>query len=188
MHKRDISPIVVRFLMTVYCNQSYSFKWNHHSSATFPFNNGVRQGAVCSPVLFCVYIDGLLQRLEKAKIGCYIGSFYLGALCYANDLTLLAPTVDTMRSTLIICKEYADEHAITFFAKESKCIIFKLRSAATYVRQQLIFGHLFSIAGSLIDHVRSWLHLGNIFSDTENDCTNVFPPGASNSLVRLIMF
>jgi Reverse transcriptase (RNA-dependent DNA polymerase) len=108
----------IRFLITMYCNQSYSveWKWNHHSSATFPAYNGVRQGAVCSPLLFCVYLDGLLQRLEKAKIGCYIGNFYLGALCYANDLTLLAPTADAMRSMLSICEEYANEHALKFNA------------------------------------------------------------------------
>ena len=72
---RNISPIVVPFLMTLYCNQFYSVEWNHHSSATFPVYNGVRQGAVCSHVLFCVYLDGLLQLLEKAKIDCYIGNF-----------------------------------------------------------------------------------------------------------------
>jgi Reverse transcriptase (RNA-dependent DNA polymerase) len=54
-------------------------------SATSPVYNGVRQGAVCSPVLFYVYLDGLLQRLRKAKIGCYIGNFHLGAPFYADD-------------------------------------------------------------------------------------------------------
>ena len=163
MLNRDISPTVIRLLMTLYCNQFYSVKWNQNTSAPFPVYNGVRQGAVCSPMLFCVYLDGLLQRLKTAKVGCYVGNFYLGALCYADDLTLLAPTAAAMRSMLTICEEYASEHAMTFNPDKSKCIAFKPRSMASLDRPP------FYIAGKLIDYTSSWPHLGNIISETEDD-------------------
>jgi hypothetical protein len=146
MLNRNISPIVIRFLMILYCNQFYSVKWNQHPSVTFPVYNGVRQGAVCSPVLFCIYLDGLLLLLEKAEIGCYIGNCCLGALCYADDLTLLAPTADAMRTMLKLCEHYAYEHSITFKADKSKCIIFKPLSGTIHDEPS------FSIAGKLIDH------------------------------------
>ena len=50
-----------------------------------------------SPVLFCVYIDDLLLILSNAGIGCYIGPHFVGALAYADDITLLAPTATAMR-------------------------------------------------------------------------------------------
>ena len=34
--------------------------WNGILSKNFPVKNGVRQGGIVSPVLFCIYIDGLL--------------------------------------------------------------------------------------------------------------------------------
>jgi hypothetical protein len=37
------------------------------------------------------------MRLKEAKLGCYVGSEYVGALAYADDLTLLAPAADAMR-------------------------------------------------------------------------------------------
>lgn len=160
---RDISPIVIRLLLVLYCNQSYCVKWNHTASNPFPVLNGVRQGAVCSPVLFCVYLDGLLLRLKNTKIGCFVGNFYLGALCYADDLTLLAPSATAMRILLNTCEEYANEHAMSFNATKSKCILFKPRSAVTHVRP------LFTIAGKLIDYTSSWPHLGNIINETEDD-------------------
>ena len=40
--------------------------------------NGVKQGGVLSPVLFGVYIDGLLATLKDAGIGCHIGSQFVG--------------------------------------------------------------------------------------------------------------
>ena len=79
-------------------------------SLYFPIHNGVRQGAISSPILFCLYIDELLVKLKLSKVGCYIGNVFVGALCYADDLSLLAPSADAMRKMLRICEEFAAEH------------------------------------------------------------------------------
>ena len=63
-------------------------------------SNGVKQGGVLSPVLFCVYIDGLLISLHRAGLGWHIGHMFVGVLAYADDLVLLAPTPHAMRSVL----------------------------------------------------------------------------------------
>jgi len=39
-----------------------------------------------------MYIDDLLLLLSKAGVGCYIGSNFVGALAYADDIVLIAPT------------------------------------------------------------------------------------------------
>jgi hypothetical protein len=163
MLNRNISPIVIRMLISLYCNQSYGIKWNNSMSATFPVCNGVRQGAVFSPVLFCIYLDELLHRLKKASVGCFVGSYYLGALCYADDLTLLAPTANAMRVMLNVCEEYANEHAILFNAEKTKCLVFEPRSAPPPVRPT------FFISGKAIEYTSSWPHLGNIIDDSEDD-------------------
>lgn len=56
--------------------------------------NGVKQGAIISPILFCVYLDTLLVRLKEAGVGCYFGSYFVGALAYADDVALLAPSAN----------------------------------------------------------------------------------------------
>ena len=55
-------------------------------------SNGVRQGSVLSPVLFAVYLDGLLQKLSKTGVGCYWGTHFVGAVCYADRWTCLVPS------------------------------------------------------------------------------------------------
>ena len=47
-------------------------------SHSFFVSNGVRQGSVLSPVLFAVYLDGLLQKLSKTGVGCYWGTHFVG--------------------------------------------------------------------------------------------------------------
>jgi hypothetical protein len=45
-----------------------------------------------SPLLFGVYIHGLLIELKASGIGCTIGQRYCGALGYTDDVKLLVPT------------------------------------------------------------------------------------------------
>ena len=70
---------------------------------SFPFtvSNGVKQGGVLSPVLFCVYIDSLLHSVAECGVGCFIGRVFVGALVYADDIVLLSTTAATGMRTLL---------------------------------------------------------------------------------------
>ena len=67
-------------------------------SDRFSVSKGVRQGSVLFPVLFAVYFDGLLSELEGIGVGCYWGAHFVGAVCYADDIGLLAPCPSAMRT------------------------------------------------------------------------------------------
>ena len=54
--ERNVSPLVIRFLLFMYINQSMRVKWKDSLSDNFSIGNGVRQGAVLSPSLFTLYI------------------------------------------------------------------------------------------------------------------------------------
>ena len=71
--ERDICPLIIRFLMNSYLISKSLVKWNNTKSSSFNLNNGVKQGAVLSAPLFALYIDDLLNQLNKTKQGCHIG-------------------------------------------------------------------------------------------------------------------
>ena len=50
-----------------------------------------------------MYIDGLLVKLSNAGVECYFGPIFVGALAYADDLLLLAPTPSAMRKLFGVC-------------------------------------------------------------------------------------
>ena len=65
-------------------------------SATFLVDNGVKQGRVMNPILFCIYLDGLLNLMDAAQIDCFIGRVFVCCLPYAYDIVLLTPTTGAM--------------------------------------------------------------------------------------------
>ena len=67
--------------------------WNNCNSRYFNVGNGVKQGGVLSPILFNLYIDRLLIRLQKSGVGCHMNNIYMGALSYADDITISCPSL-----------------------------------------------------------------------------------------------
>ena len=43
-------------------------------SDSFSVTNGVRQGGILSPYMFCVYKDDLSKKLNNVNAGCFLGT------------------------------------------------------------------------------------------------------------------
>ena len=82
--KRNICPLLLRLLLFMYTRQSVSVKWGNTVSSEFTVSNGVKQGGVLSPILFAIYTDVLLKRLEETGVGCHTGSRFT-----ASELDIL---------------------------------------------------------------------------------------------------
>ncbi len=64
----------------MYTSQSLRVKWKNIVSNDLNVCNGVKQGGVLSPVLFAVYMDGLLRQLKDSRVGWYMGKHCVGAI------------------------------------------------------------------------------------------------------------
>lgn len=98
--KRKLPSCIVRTLINLYTSSEVRILWAGLTSDFFVVSNGVKQGGVISPSLFCIYMDDLLVRLSQCGVGCFIGFNFVGALAYADDIVLLAPTA--MRRMLAV--------------------------------------------------------------------------------------
>ena len=98
--------------------------WNGAQSRSFSCSNGVKQGGVLSPLLFCVYVDELLVRLQSLNCGCYIGNSFVGAFGYADDLSLLAPSLVAAKLMLSVCEDFSKDYDVMFNAGKSGHLVF----------------------------------------------------------------
>lgn len=121
--KRGMCPLTILMLMHVYTNQTMLASWNGCTSDSFHCCNGVKQGGILSPLLFCVYVDELLSRLKSSKVGCHISNTFTGAFGYADDLTLIAPSILAAKDMLKTCEIFASEYQVKFNASKSQHLI-----------------------------------------------------------------
>ena len=91
--KLNVPPTVLKLLFMWYMNSNVYVRWGAYTSYTFMLSAGVRPGGVLSPILFCIYVDCIVQRLESSKLGCWIGELYVGCILYADDLILISSSV-----------------------------------------------------------------------------------------------
>jgi len=168
----------------MYTSHVTRIMWNGVFSVRFLVKNGVKQGGALSPVLFCIYIDGLLERLARSQTGCTVGAVYVGALAYADDILVLAPTPSAMRLLLQICDNYAKEYNITFNAGKSKCMYFPPYECRAFRLNQR---PVFYIADHPLVYVNECSRLGHIISSDSDDKSDII--NRLNIFVaKLIMF
>ena len=129
--KRNVPPIYLRLLLVMYMSQTAKVRWEGTVSDAFSILNGVKQGAVLSAILFCVYIDDLIKELRKNRDGCWLNGEFVGIIVYADDIVLLSPSLDGLQNMIDTCSRYAKSHNLSFSTHENptksktKCIAFQ---------------------------------------------------------------
>jgi hypothetical protein len=166
---RKLPAVIIRMLLNMYLLHVTSVAWNGSHSLSFRVWNGVRQGAIISPILFCVYFDVLLCQLCSQDIGCHIGSLFVGTLAYADDLVLIAPSAHAMRLMLKVCDDYATQYSVIFNASKSKCL--HCLPPGTSERSPL--PQPFYIGSRAIEFVDKWPHLGHTLTNKNDDAEDI---------------
>ena len=177
---KELCPSVIRVLINLYTNQCMRIKWGSYFSDTFNVSNGVKQGGVLSPILFITYFNDLFKRLKHSQLGCHIGNMYAGALGYADDLTLLSPTLSGLKSMLQIADSFGDEYDIMFNVKKYQFLVYTKDDPVhgfyhngIYIKSQSVANHLGSCIGPKLDN-KDVKHVSNNFCVAFNSLMSIF--------------
>ena len=142
----------------------YTVLWQGQSSESFTIGNGVRQGAVASPLFFNLYIDSLFTELKESGYGCYIDSMFHGAVGYADDIALMSPTRKGLQTLIDICEKYFSNLGITI---STNIIPEKSKTKILY------FGDIsnpqpLTLYDKLLPYVVESKHLGHLINTDES--------------------
>ena len=117
----------------------------------------MKQGPILSPILYCVYTNGIFQEMRRMNIGCCIGRNYVGVLGYADHLYLVAPCIDGLQEMLKVCEKYAEDHNLKFSTdvnpnkSKTKCM--------AYLHKERELRNL-TLRGNKLPWVKNGKHLG----------------------------
>ena len=77
---------------------------------------------ILSAILFAVYVDSLFGRLGQSVVVCHIGGHFVGALAYADDVTLVVLSRSGIRTLINVSEQYTLDYAITFNGTKSQLL------------------------------------------------------------------
>jgi hypothetical protein len=128
MQDKGISPFVINTLDFMYRNQKVDISFNNEKSESWLITNGVRQGAVLSPILFSLYIDDLINEISNMNVGCKISMYRLNIIAYADDLVLLAPTSDGLQHMVDKLSQLLSDLCLQINKDKTVCMRFEQKS------------------------------------------------------------
>lgn len=165
--KRGIPQQVVKNIKCVIRNQLSYIRWDDVLSANFKSTNGLKQGGLLSPLLYCVYIDDMLEELSSQNTGCILPGKCINNLCYADDLTILSPSIAGLRQLIKVCEKHADICDILFNANKTRCMKFLPKGWKNTVTPCL------SLNGDNISFASSIKYLGHMIHDNLSDDSDI---------------
>ena len=98
--KTNIDPAHSSLLRSLYENLESQVFWEGKVSESIPILQEVRQGGVLSPLLYNIFIDGLIKLLKEKNLGCHLLTHHAGVIVLADDVALVStPPSDLQHHT-----------------------------------------------------------------------------------------
>ena len=101
----------------------------HRRTEWFPVEAGVRQGCILSPILFAIFIDGLVRAVKRVRVASALEGIKLNILLFADDVALLANTRQDLQKLLDAVYEYSQKWRFRWNSSKSKVMRFGSRKA-----------------------------------------------------------
>ena len=140
-----------------YRGSSSAELWNSKTSRYFPVKQGVRQGAILSPLLYSIFVNDLLHLLSSSGHGVSIGGIFCGSPMYADDLALIAESSAALQSMFDLVHNFSIQWHYQLNALKSAVLVFgesaSFRSRYRPQRQ-------WHIGSAVIQERDSYHHLG----------------------------
>jgi hypothetical protein len=126
-------------------------------------------GGVLSPLLFCIYIDNLLESLQEMELCVKIGKVSIDVLAYADDILIITHTKLNMQLMLNKLSELGEELEIKFNPNKSVYMVFNPIAYRTKneLKEDSWNGNLL-LAGKKIDEVNVIKYLGAEIGNNNN--------------------
>jgi len=102
-----LSDVHCRFLRKWCSNLDGVIKWYGyiHYSTYFRVTHGTGQGSILSPVLFNLFLSGLMLQLSLCEHGVRVGDHLYNSFAYADDVSLFSTTVPGLQKLIDICSD-----------------------------------------------------------------------------------
>ncbi|CAF0708862.1 unnamed protein product [Brachionus calyciflorus] len=166
--QNKISPYVILSLINYY-NDSFLLVNNNYSySMSFKSTTGVKQGGKCSPKLFSIYLEPLLDIISQTETGILIDKIKIDIIAYADDILLVSSTKSSLQKCLDLVTKFGD-FEIQFNPIKTHYIVFDFSKNKSTMKDNLCL----KLSGLNIERVDSTKYLGMQLNEKYDDRINI---------------
>jgi len=160
---------------------------NGKRSTTFNIKTGVRQGCAAAPELFNCVIDYVMTRTtNRLPFGLQFGDRILTDADFADDLALVADSIDQLTDALEVLKEEAAKVGLKINWLKTKIMAIEPPGPVSHP-------DTITVCGTLVEVVKNFTYLGSVLSNDgsvdEEVCSRISKAssivGRLNSLWRM---
>lgn len=119
---KNINTCVINTLENWFCKSGTTVNWCGTISDYTPLLSGVKQGGVLSPLLFTMFVDSVLDKLELTKYGCFINYTCYNSFMYADDLILISISITDLQRLFNCCSELFIELDLPINVSKCHCM------------------------------------------------------------------
>jgi len=116
----------IQLISFIYKNATAQIKTNAGMSKKFNINRGVLQGESLSPTLFNIYLNDLIEKMDKlsgTRITLHKRTIH--ALLFADDIVLLSTNPVGLQKKLNALSEYAMENDLKVNTSKTQVMVFR---------------------------------------------------------------
>ena len=157
---------IIYILMHYLRNQLAKVTWKGVSGAFHYVEKGVRQGGILSPFLFNIYINEIINEVSSMNVGCTLGINRCNMLVYADDVALIAGSVEDMDIIYSKFCTLVNEHKLLINKAKTKCFLFSRRR----IQDNIDVVHL---DNDRLEVVKSFKYLGHLISSNFEDSYDI---------------
>jgi hypothetical protein len=117
--KFDIPEATISILKMLFDSNTSTLLIKNQKSTPIANTSGLLQGSSLSPILFNFFIDDLLKKLSQ-QTGIRTYGIDISNLAFADDIAILAKTIDELQVLIGTCEEWASENEMEF--NPTKCV------------------------------------------------------------------
>lgn len=145
----------------MYQDTHCKIKFKTGISRYFVSTCAVKQRDVLSAILFNLYINSIVDDLEKAKTDpVIVGDIQVNSLLYGDDIILLSSTQEGLQNSLNVLSNFCSSWKLDVNKEKSKAIVFN-SNGRSYMNS-------FNLKGKHVETVKSYSYIGVTIKYTDN--------------------
>ena len=149
---------IFNLIHSMYSETKSQIKFNEGLSKSFLSTRGVKQGDVLSPLLFNIFINKVVDKLDMCNSDpIHIGESKVSCLLYADDLVILSSSPDGLQCSLNELHDFCSSWRLEVNITKSKVLIFNSNGKA--------FVNYFRYNDQIIETVSQYNYLGVVLKN-----------------------